>query len=173
MVILVLVSLFLASPLSLFFWQHLPLPQLVQFPWRFLALTAFSLAIFAGRLPKKIATLVTVLVIIFTLPYLKIDRAFHPESFYTTNDDTTTVKNEYMPKWVKIDPTNRSIVQQTVYFPGVKVVVNGQEVEPEIDANGIIKTPGPVVFRETPLRLLADLLSLFGILICVMKLLKP
>lgn len=171
MVILVIISLFFASPLSLFFWQHLPLSQLVQFPWRFLALTTFAFAIFVAQLPKKMAILTTILVVIFALPYLKVERTFKSESFYTTNDDTTTVKREYMPRWVKIDPTNRPPTPATVYFPGVKVIMNGQEVEPEVDANGIVKTPGKIVFRETPLRFFADILTVLGIFACVVLLL--
>ncbi|MBI4099913.1 hypothetical protein HY440_02800, partial [Candidatus Microgenomates bacterium] len=92
--------------------------------------------------------------------------------YYTTNDDTTTVQNEYMPKGVKIDPVNRPSTPATVYFPGVKVIVAGREIEPEIDDNGIVKTPGPIVFRETPLRLVADLASLFGLLLWAILLIR-
>ena len=164
MVILVLVSLFLASPLSAFFWQHLPLPQLVQFPWRFLSLTAFAVAVLA----KKHRWLL--FLIILAIPFLKTTPTFHPESYYTTNDDSTTVKNEYMPKWVKIDPANRPSTPTAVYFPGVKVIVDGHEVEPEISDNGMVKTSSPIVFRETPLRLFADFLTVVGILTCVILL---
>lgn len=172
MVILILISLFLASPISLFIWQHSPLPRLVQFPWRFLALTAFALAVLAGRLQKKLGILIAVVVVISATPFLKTERTFHPESYYTTNDDTTTVQNEYMPKWVKTDPQNRPVEKKTVYFPGIKVIVNGQEVEPEVDDNGIVKTPGPIVFRETPLRLFADALTLFGLAISLFLLIS-
>lgn len=165
MVFLILLSVFLALPISTLIWQYSPLPRFIQFPWRFLALTTFFLAVFASRLPKKLGILVAILIIISSMPFLKVDRTFHPESFYTTNDDSTTVKNEYMPKWVKTDPTNRPPIPTTIYFPGVKVVVNGQEVEPEINNNGVIITPGKIVFRETPLHIFADLLIILGIII--------
>ncbi len=170
--LLILISLFLSLPISTPIWQYSPLPHLVQFPWRFVSLTTFALAVLAARLPKKIGVVVTILVVILALPYLKVERTFHPESYYTTNDDTTTVKNEYMPKGVKIDPTNRPATPQTVYFPGIKVIVNGQEVEPEVDDNGMVKNPGPIVFRETPIRLFADFLTILGLLVCALKLLK-
>lgn len=166
MVILVLISLFLASPWSLFLWQHLPLPQLVQFPWRFLAITAFAVAVLA----KKHFWLL--FLIILAIPFLKITPTFHPESYYLTNDDSTTVKNEYMPKGVKIDPTNRPVSPATVYFPGIKVIVNGQEIVPEVDNNGIVKTSGKVVFRETPVRLFADFLTVLGLFVCAIFLIR-
>lgn len=169
MAILILISLFFALPISGIFWQILPLPKLVQFPWRFLSLTTFALAVFLGRLPKKIAIIATILVIFSAIPFLKVERTFHPEDYYTTNDATTTVQDEYMPKWVKTNPQNRPAESKTVYFPGVKVVVNGQEVEPEVDNNGMVATPGKIVFRETPVRLLADYLTLFGVLIILIS----
>ena len=75
-----------------------------------------------------------------------------------------------MPKWVKIDPTNRPAERQTVYFPGVKVIVNGREIEPQYDDNGIITTKGEIIFRETPVRLVADLISLTGIIFIIILL---
>jgi len=128
LIFVLIISVFFTLPVSDIFWQILPLPKLVQFPWRFLALTTFALAVLVGRLPKRIAIIVAVLTILLALPFLKIDRTFYPESYYTTNDDTTTVQNEYMPKGVKVLPTQRSETPKTVYFPGIKVIVNGQEV---------------------------------------------
>lgn len=43
-----LAAIFLMTPASLAVWDHLPLLQLAQFPWRLLAVTAFSLALLAG-----------------------------------------------------------------------------------------------------------------------------
>lgn len=161
-IILILISIFFSFPVSYPIWQYTPLPKLVQFPWRFLSLTVFCVAVFAGYLPKKIALLLAMVTIIISIPFLQVSKTFYSEGFYTTNDDSTTVKNEYMPKWVKIDPTNRPAERQTVYFPGVKVIVNGREVEPEFNDNGIVTTKGEIVFRETPVRLFADLISLAG-----------
>lgn len=166
--ILILISLFFSLPISFPIWQYSPLPKLIQFPWRFLSLTTFCVAVLASRFPKKIGVLLVIITIIASLPFFQVTRTFYPDSYYSTNDDSTTIKNEYMPKWVKTDPTNRSTERQTVYFPGVKVIVNGQEVEPEYDDNGIITTKGEVVFRETPVRLFADLLSLIGIIVIIL-----
>ncbi len=168
--ILVLISLFFCLPISYPIWQYTPLPKLVQFPWRFLSLTVFCVAVLASRFPKKIGILLVIITIISSLPFLQVTRTFYPDSYYSTNDDSTTIKNEYMPKWVKIDPTNRPAERQTVYFPGVKVIVNGREIEPQYDDNGIITTKGEIIFRETPVRLVADLISLTGIIFIIILL---
>lgn len=150
MALLILISFFFALPISLFFWQHFPLPQLVQFPWRFLAITTFALATFVGGLPKRAGIMITFLVILLAVPFLKIDRTFQSESFYTTNDDTTTAKNEYMPKGVKVDPIKKGDGHHWVYFPGVEGVM---------DENGIVAGE-KLIFKETPLRLFADIVSI-------------
>lgn len=168
--ILILISLFLALPISYPIWQYTPLPKLVQFPWRFLSLTVFAVAVLSRHLSKRIAFLLAIITIIISIPFLEVTKTFYPEGFYTTNDDSTTVKNEYMPRWVKIDPTNRPAERQTVYFPGVKVIIDGREIEPQYDGNGIITTKGEIVFRETPLRLFADLISLTGIIFIIILL---
>lgn len=43
-----MVALFLMTPASVALWDSLPLIALVQFPWRLLAVTAFTLALLAG-----------------------------------------------------------------------------------------------------------------------------
>lgn len=163
-------SLFFALPISDIFWRISPLPKLIQFPWRFLALTAFTSAVLAGKfLPRWLAIVITAITVFFAPSFLQINRTFYPEGYYITNDDTTTVKNEYMPKWVKDIPLQRPETPKAVYFPGVKVIVDGQEVEPEIDSNGVVVTSGRVVFRETPIRLLANYLSILGFLVIIIS----
>ena len=46
-----LAALFLMTSASIPIWQTVPLLSLVQFPWRFLAITAVSLALLGGRIP--------------------------------------------------------------------------------------------------------------------------
>lgn len=168
-VITTLISLFLALPVSGIIWQNSPLDRLTQFPWRFLAVTSFGVSILVSKLNFRISIIVALIVIVLGLFSLKIDRTFKPDSYYETNDDTTTVKNEYMPKWVKTDPTSRSNDQKTVYFPGIKSVTMGKEIEPLVDDNGMVT--GAIVFRETPIRFFANALSIATFLIiCVLLL---
>ncbi len=169
-----LVSVFLASSFSRSLWQVMPLLQkLVQFPWRFLSITVFGSSVLAGFLVKQfsaikvnigLALILIVLSLVTSYSLLKINPTTYPETYYTTNDDTTTVKNEYMPIWVKTDPTARpattlvpvsgqatiigsTVVVQTptilqinlVYFPGLQILANGQPQNITYQDNGFPK----------------------------------
>lgn len=167
-----LTTLFLSLKVSAPLWQVFPLPKLVQFPWRFLAVPTFTLAVLGAKITQKnkiIGTSLCVLFVLFGLLNLKVDRTFEPDAYYSTNDATTTVKNEYMPIDVKSDPANRPekkmeiisgeaqissvnqvIVQKTVilqinkiFFPGWKVFDNGREVKIDSSHNGIIRVSLP------------------------------
>ena len=102
------------------------------------------------------------LAIIYSIFNLKVDRTFKNEDFYTTNDDTTTVQNEYMPKWVKKNPQNApasrleiltgegtilgdneielktsSQVQMNVaYFPGIVIFKGGHKIDFDFESSG-------------------------------------
>lgn len=109
-------SFFLTLPQSGFFWQILPLYQVVQFSFRFLFwtvlsgsfLVAFVLSEFPVRIRIVSGVVLAGLLFMFSLPFLTPQTFFDKgETFYTTNEDTTTVKGEYMPRWVKKIPTER------------------------------------------------------------------
>ncbi|MEM4230356.1 MAG: 6-pyruvoyl-tetrahydropterin synthase-related protein [Candidatus Pacearchaeota archaeon] len=110
-------SIFFAGSLSAFFWHLLPIASFIQFPFRFLSLAMFCVS-FLGAFIVSITsrekkTIVVVLILIFTALSSKsfiYPEVFqnYPDAFYSTNMDTTTVKNEYMPKWVKRVPLQMS-----------------------------------------------------------------
>lgn len=107
------VSIFLATAVSNFLWSVLPV-AFIQFPFRFLSVTilcfSFLAAFVISALEKKAKIAVAIGIVLVTFfsamafmsPALYFDK---PDSLYATNEDTTTVKNEYMPKWVKKIPT--------------------------------------------------------------------
>ncbi len=109
-----LISIFAAISQSEILWKLLPV-SFIQFPFRFLSITTLSVSFLAAViiyvLPKKHKIFMTLvfLVIVFasSMPFLTVS-VFqnHPDTFYSTNQDTTTIKNEYMPKWVKKIPTS-------------------------------------------------------------------
>lgn len=89
-------------------WQNVPYIDIVQFPWRLLALIVFISAFLGAYLvdsfknKKLIAALIICGSIISTLPYaLPHGTNNLPDTFYSTNESTTTVRDEYMPIWVK------------------------------------------------------------------------
>ena len=92
---------------------------------------------------------------------ITVDKIYFGDEYYVTNDDTTTVKNEYMPKWVKSDPTQRTSANAAVYFPGIN--------PSNFDANGIVRAE-KITFSETTPRLIADIISVAVIIICVVLL---
>lgn len=111
------ISLFAALPVSGILWQGI-MTSLFQFPYRFLALSllpgAWLTAYVVSRLEKKaiFVPAIGVLAVIgisSALPQLtRIIFVQRPDGYYTTNEATTTVANEYMPRWVKDIPIHRS-----------------------------------------------------------------
>lgn len=166
--LLVLLSIFLSTSLSNFIWEHSFLPRVVQFPWRFISLTTFALSVLLAHIFNKkksiILILIAIIIIVISGTYnLKVSRTFYPESYYSTDDGSTTVNNEYMPKWVLFYPTfrpphtleilsgqgellsDRQIKAQTdvvlrinkVFFPGLEILVNGKKAPFNYQKNGM------------------------------------
>lgn len=110
-----LISTFFASNLSQVFWNYLP-SFLVQFPFRLLSialpasalLIAASLSLVEKKYKMYLAVGVGAVVFILSLPFLFPEkRNFNQDSYYSTNEASTTVKDEYMPYWVKNKPVTR------------------------------------------------------------------
>jgi hypothetical protein len=139
---LVLISLiFIVLPQSVAVWDHLPLLEYVQFPWRFLGLASLAAALLAGAairllsdlvrtvLPSFIIVLaVEALVIAFSLPWL------YPRYCSTTEGLSiarlaglerglgvigTTSAGEYLPIWVKEVPSESSM--EAMYRAGIPI----------------------------------------------------
>ncbi len=105
-------SIFLSISKSYFIWQLLPV-SFIQFPFRFLSITVLCVSFLAAciislfSIKKKILISVFILAIVFISSWSFLfpkKYQYFPDSYYSTNQDTTTVKNEYMPKWVKNVP---------------------------------------------------------------------
>ncbi len=215
--------LFMTLPVSEPLWHILSLGQFVQFPYRFLSVSlvagSFLVAAATHRmsLRYKVVFFVFALVVWFTTTTPRINLISHvvrEEGFYSTNEATTTVADEYMPRWVKKDPTERTnqkllirdglgsvditgintrriegrvILQtqgrlqfNTVYYPGWGVLVDGIPIEIRKDNEmGLIQFNVPpgnhsvvIEFRETPLRLITDMMSLTSVLVWVIFLVR-
>jgi hypothetical protein len=110
-----IISVFFASSISAPLWDILPV-SFIQFPFRFLSLTLICIAFLAacvvsvlpGRVKIPLGILLVIILIMSAQRYIGPSEFFDKgEGFYSTNMDTTTVKNEYMPKWAKERPTER------------------------------------------------------------------
>ena len=109
------VTIFLSTQASITAWSFIP-ASFVQFPFRFLSVsifaTAFLLAFLMSLLKSEkfkllLGLLVILITIYFSYPYVSQVKMSHEnDAFYSTNEATTTVKDEYMPKWVKEKPSS-------------------------------------------------------------------
>jgi hypothetical protein len=138
LVIFILLYVFLLFKPSEFLWKNLPLLSEINYPWITLGILGFLVSLLAGLLCKQligryVAIILGILAIITILPYAKPDRYInYPDSYYLTNDATTTSSNELMPLWVKKIPSQRELkkveiisgnaVIDNVFFNSKKVI---------------------------------------------------
>lgn len=101
---------FLTLSFSKELWFIFPFTNLVQFPFRLISIlipiSAFMVSYLVGKeksFKKQFLVVFYLLIILFSSKdYLFSEKyQYFDDSFYSTNMDTTTVKKEYMPKWVK------------------------------------------------------------------------
>jgi hypothetical protein len=118
-------SLFMQHNRSTFIWVHIPYLEYVQFPWRFMAISIFMIAILAGSLVKLIPKLhylvlgaAVILVIATTYNF------FRPDFYYNDSIDAHYIgqqilsqddklPKDYLPVWVKAISSEK-ITQPTV-----------------------------------------------------------
>ena len=218
------ISLFFSLPLSAPLWNLLPLPQVLQFPFRFLSLAIVSTAFLSAYVMHTAKTLVKIImltVLCISMVYISAWQYLLPrqyqlydDSYYATNQDSTTVKNEYMPTWVKetafsspksaveiirgkgiittVRTNNANKIQfsthiaqsgilkiNTIYFPGWEVFVNNHPQQifynnPQGVMEIFLRRGNYTIiaqFGETPIRKMADCISLVSIITGVLVLL--
>jgi hypothetical protein len=109
-------SVFLSSSSSAFLWNVLPV-TFIQFPFRFLSVEIVAVAFLSAALlqtiKKKYLQIIYYVIILIAMGmtiqvYLNhMNPSNKGEGFYTTNESTTTTRDEYMPIWVKVKPLER------------------------------------------------------------------
>lgn len=114
LVVTFLISTFLITTSSKLVWTLVPGIDLVQFPWRLLSITTLISALLAASAVDKIkiywvGVAIVVASVGSTIIYIRPAEFTNlPDSYYSTNEDTTTVKDEYMPLWVQEKPRQRA-----------------------------------------------------------------
>ena len=104
--------IFLLFKSSEFLWR-LPLLSEINYPWINLGILGFLISLLAGILCKNVvgryfAVVLAIIAVFIVLPYAKPQRYINnPDSYYLSNDATTTSSNELMPLWVKKIPLQR------------------------------------------------------------------
>jgi len=115
-------------------WIHLPFLAIVQFPWRFLGLTIFSLSFASGALivrefkyHKLLAALIIALSIGFNFMF------FTPQYFFSNETDTTKLSGEefviqeksaildYLPKTAPVAPKEKAFATPMVSSGSVEI----------------------------------------------------
>ena len=137
-----MLSLRLSSPV----WNISFFARLVQFPYRFLILiglfgpwlVAFALDAVKGWKKYALMGIFVVLFFIGSVPIISsVQYVSRPLGFYTTNEGSTTVANEYMPGWISEFPTKRPVETLEVLDGDATLSIRtftGERLEVAIDA---------------------------------------
>lgn len=117
-----LIPLLFMFPQSEFLW-NIPLVSFIDFPWRLMLVVVFSVSVLSGGISllpkgKYLSIILSITAIFLYFPLVSVhQRIYIDDSYYESNDATTTSSNELMPVWVLSQPTNR---------PGSKVIALGE-----------------------------------------------
>lgn len=141
------IGLLMSVAVSMPVWRLAIVGQLVQFPYRFLVLPVlFGPWIVAMALERLRGWHLMVLGVIFSLIWIqgagselqRISFVNRNAGYYTTNEATTNVANEYMPKWVTDIPVTRAVETLEVIDGDVSVATrtfSGVNIRVNLDAN--------------------------------------
>jgi hypothetical protein len=165
----VLVTVFLTTSASQFIWDSASYLQMVQFPWRFLSLISFFLAMLAGfsisLFGNKITKYVYMLIVIASLLVLNL-KYFTPQSKLDISDSnylegdyiSSTLANivpEYLPTWMPDFPTTpapdlpliltgpSTFTLPRAYYPTWQATLSGQPTSLTPSSTGLIMLDVP------------------------------
>lgn len=116
-------------------WGIIPGADIIQFSWRLHAIVTFIAAFMAAYIldssKKKIlfSTLLISAAVFSTIAYTK-PTAFTDkgDGYYSTNEDTTNVRDEYLPLWVLAKPTTRA--NEKIVVDTNIAVIKSQTIKP-------------------------------------------
>jgi hypothetical protein len=217
------ISLFLNTEKSSFIWNISRVLQTAQFPWRFLSLSIFCLALLNGlvfrfRIHKRLEMILfTIAFVALLLPSFKY---FRPDGYLANADalyytDAARIRHEMSETWPDFLPKNfnanlpatdvryqltdaqsgevevlidrshqlllrtdfdqpTTLILNIADFPGWSVFINDTENTFSQNSDGLISVEVPAgsqlvgaEFRRTPIRLVADLITVASIMIII------
>lgn len=208
-------SLWMTTVWSRILWEHIPLLQTFQFPWRFLTLTVFvaaaavaqSLSLLAVK-PLRVGVFGVTVILLLSTVLMWHPKAYkvYDAKFFSSVYQGTTDTGESSPIWsvrfmertppgpleliageASYEQRERSTtvreyrvvvrsksrwVENTLYFPGWVLMVNGQQTEIQFqdpDYRGLMTfwlEPGEhtvrFIFTDTKVRRLANMISIIS-----------
>jgi len=112
-------------------WKTIPLLKEINYPWTFLGPIGFVLSFLGGYLcsvKKRWVTISAVLLgitaLLLYLPYARPQKfTYNDDSYYFTNDATTTSSSEYTPLWVMEKPLSR-VLEKVEIISGKGIISN-------------------------------------------------
>jgi len=138
--LLFLISVFMMLGISIFIWEKIPIFAYIQYPWRFLNYTVFSLSVLAGfifiPLKKPLQIILAVPIIIATL-WLNL-KYFVPKEFnqvlvedYTSGINLrykiSKISDEYTPKYLHLPGSAEEVVWQGISETGDYKIITSSE----------------------------------------------
>lgn len=136
-------TILMVLPISAMIWQIPLLVHIIQFPYRLLSVTillaAWLTAYAVHSMSKPIQWFLIALFIGIgawnTVSTIQSIVYIHePEGYYTTNEATTNVADEYMPKWVSTKPTTHA-PQRLLFYKGRGTIHENLVTSQTIDIN--------------------------------------
>lgn len=169
------VSVYFASRASAFFWRIADFVKVIQFPFRWLSYMVIVGPWMIGAAlhkAKKGAILYAVCLIMFLVAvwgtqYIQAESVIHPEGYFTTNESTTTVHDEYMPRWAAKQMSTR-VTKKVEFFTGngkiEEKIITTQRIDVVIDAESkselqinTVYYPGwGAMLDDAPVKILSD-----------------
>lgn len=127
--LIIILSVFAMLPVSSYFWKLLQSSIVIDFSWRILPVTVFFISVLSGFVMSqvKFSWLVGLLLIAVALyanrNHIRINKTLDwPLSFLLQLEKTTNSNDEYTPKWVKKEFTEKS--RPKVEFSSLNADVN-------------------------------------------------
>lgn len=151
-----LAAAFMATPFAEPIWDQLSLLQVVQFPWRYLAVLGFFVSalsgLFLSQIRPPIIRHVAMLITIFVLFYLNLklfapQTTFTPDlSSYTSSSYLSTISSivpEYLPRWMSRESALNTPLGSKAYYPTWIVKVDGSPVSTWPSDEGLLMFDNP------------------------------
>ncbi|KKU10079.1 MAG: hypothetical protein UX13_C0021G0009 [Candidatus Woesebacteria bacterium GW2011_GWB1_45_5] len=168
--------LFLTHNKSTFIWESLPFMAFIQFPWRFLGVAVFCLALASGFIANLISRkLIPIVLPVIILILLALNFSFFREDIWYRVDDSyfttgaewdrqrTASIGDFWPDFGHEIPDKPSDGKYINYFPGW--------IGAEPDENGLIPAEGTTL-TDTPVRRIGNIISLVCTLLFLFLLLR-